>query len=460
VIGETSNSRQTLSRVQITLFVLVAAFAVVTEAVVLRAYVTSGNATSAVEDRSFVTTGLANVQRESLLLHIETNKVLRDPSMDPDRVELRRALLGNQMRLQAAQVIGNKNVSERLAQIEQTLDGYDALLKNRLASVELPTAEEAEQFGASLATLESQVKSLYDDEEQRFFQALSSTLRSNQTLQIFLLALSGLVLVSGGVLGLSLRRTVQALRSEMGERDKVEGHLRDANDQIVRSEKLAAIGQMSGGVAHDLRNPLGAIKNAVYMLKKRLTADGIIDENPKMQKYLEIIDQQIARSNRIITDLMSFARVSAPTLTSTRLDEVIEESLATMDKNENITLSTFVDQNLHPVMADGEQLQRVFLNLANNAQDAMIDGGKLIINAVSVNNHVEISFSDTGSGITDENIQRIFDPLFTTKTKGTGLGLAVCQEIVMRHGGSIEVTRNDGPDGGSTFAVKLPAATE
>ena len=347
----------------------------------------------------------------------------------------------------------------RLNQIAATLDEYDAMMEER-PGVLIPASEaETAEFDAVLAGLEQQVKSLYDDEEQSFFLALSRTLRSNQTLQTFLLALSALVLISGGVLAVSLRRTVGALRDEMSERDRVEGHLREANDQIVRSEKLAAIGQMSGG-AHDLRNPLGAIKNASYMIKKRLTSDGIIDDNPKIQQYLEIIDQQIARSNGIITDLMTFVRVGAPALTPTRLEEVIEESLATMGRNENVSLSTRIDPDLRPVMADGEQLQRVFLNLANNAQEAMPEGGQLTIKAQSVNGHVEISFSDTGSGISDENIKRIFDPLFTTKTKGTGLGLAVCQEIVMRHGGTIEALRNNGPNGGSTFAVKLPASPQ
>ena len=456
-LTQSTYTRRTLSRLQIGLFVAVAILALVTEAVVLRAYFTSGSATSAVEDRSFVTTGLANIQREALLLNLETGRSLRNPNLNQDAVRLRRALLANQIKLQFVKVADNLEATGRLNQIAATLDEYDAMMEERSGVLIPASAAETAEFDAVLAGLEQQVKTLYDDEEQSFFVALSRTLRSNQTLQTFLLALSALVLISGGVVAVSLRRTVGALRDEMSERDRVEGHLREANDQIVRSEKLAAIGQMSGGVAHDLRNPLGAIKNASYMIKKRLTADGMIDDNPKMQQYLEIIDQQIARSNGIITDLMTFVRVGAPALTPTSLEEVIEESMATMDKNENISLSTRIDPDLRPVMADGEQLQRVFLNLANNAQEAMPEGGQLAIKAQSVDGHVEISFSDTGSGISDENIERIFDPLFTTKTKGTGLGLAVCQEIVMRHGGTIEALRNNGPNGGSTFAVKLPA---
>ena len=253
----------------------------------------------------------------------------------------------------------------------------------------------------------------------------------------------------------------------MRERDRAQADLTQANeelvkvqDQVVRSEKLAAIGQMSGGVAHDLRNPLGAIKNAAFMLNKRLVGDGATEANPRLAHYLETIDQQIARSNRIITDLMTFARVSPPTLTPSRVEDILQESLTTMSQQENVRLSKTIADDLRPIMADGEQLQRVFLNLANNAQEAMPDGGELTISAQGVNGHIEIAFTDSGSGISDENLEKVFDPLFTTKTKGTGLGLAVCQEIVMKHGGTLTASRNPEPACGSTFAITLPAAED
>ena len=117
-----------------------------------------------------------------------------------------------------------------------------------------------------------------------------------------------------------------------------------------------------------------------------------------------------------------------------------------------------VANNAQEAMPDGDQLQRVFLNLANNAQEAMPGGGKLTITAENVNSHVEIKFTDTGEGISEENVGKIFDPLFTRKEKGTGLGLAVCQEIVQRHGGTISARPNEEPCGGTIFEVILPAA--
>ena len=136
---------------------------------------------------------------------------------------------------------------------------------------------------------------------------------------------------------------------------------------------------------------------------------------------------------------------------------MLKEFLESWVGTDNVELSQYVDSDLSPVMADGDQLQRFFLTLANNAKEAMPNGGRLTITAKSVNKNVEIEFTDTGEGISDENIERIFDPLFTTKTKGTGLGLAVCQEIIKQHRGTISARRNEDSTCGTVIQVKLPA---
>ena len=230
-----------------------------------------------------------------------------------------------------------------------------------------------------------------------------------------------------------------------------------AQEQLVKSTTLAAIGELTAGIAHDLRNPLGAIKNAAYMLRKGMVSNGVIEADPRFDKYIEIINKQVGRSSDSITELMNFTRLEETNLVETDLGEVLDLALETMIKNDNITILRNIDENVKPVMADGEQLQRVMLNLANNAQDAMPDGGQLAITAKNVNNHVEIIFTDTGEGISEENLGKIFDPLFTTKIKGTGLGLAVCQGIIERHGGTIHARRNVEPSGGVTFEVRIPA---
>ena len=169
-------------------------------------------------------------------------------------------------------------------------------------------------------------------------------------------------------------------------------------------------------------------------------------------------DEQVEKSNKIISDLMTCVKEGVFALSETNVDLVLKETVDIMQKSDNVELVRLPNPELSPVMADGDQLQRVFLNLANNAQEAMPGGGKLTITAENVNSHVEIKFTDTGEGISEENVGKIFDPLFTRKEKGTGLGLAVCQEIVQRHGGTISARPNEEPCGGTIFEVILPAA--
>ena len=232
----------------------------------------------------------------------------------------------------------------------------------------------------------------------------------------------------------------------------------EAHDQLVRTEKLAAIGQLAAGVAHDLRNPLGAIKNAVYYLNGKLHNIEAVLENPRILEFLQIIDEEVEHSNKIIGDLMDFARITTPTFSPADLGEMVQDSLSKIELDEGIYIN-IVDshhEDLLQVQADGQQLHRVFQNLIINAQDAMPDGGVITVSTVETDGFAEVAISDTGDGIKPEIILRIFDPLFTTKTKGTGLGLAVCQQIVSKHGGTIVVESKLGE--GATFKVRLPVS--
>jgi len=255
-----------------------------------------------------------------------------------------------------------------------------------------------------------------------------------------------------------LEETKNGLEYEIVERKQAEAAVRQANlnleelnqtleeanaglvkaqDQLVRSEKLAAIGQLAGSVAHDLRNPLGAISNAVYYLNRKLAGSEAAQTDQRIPQFLQIMEQEVGHSNQIITDLMTFARVNAPSLAPTNLAEVIDNTLSRVAPKADVRIATRLDPDLPAVLADGEQLQRVFMNLANNAQDAMPQGGELTITTQRMDGFAQVIFSDSGIGITQEDLKKVFDPLFTTKSKGTGLGLAVCQEIVSKHGGAI-----------------------
>ena len=246
----------------------------------------------------------------------------------------------------------------------------------------------------------------------------------------------------------------ERVRQRTQELEEANEQLLEAQDQLVRTEKLAAIGQLAGGVAHDLRNPLGAVKNAAYYLKRKLVDSEVAQSNPRIGQFLGIIEEEVEHSNQIISDLMTFARVGTPSLSPTKLGEVIENALASVEVRENVQVVKQFDPDLPGVLADGEQLYRVCMNLAVNAQDAMPDGGELTVSARRTDGFAEVAFSDTGIGISEEDMKKIFEPLFTTKTKGTGLGLAVCQQIVSKHGGTIDVASKQGE--GTTFTVKLP----
>ena len=226
---------------------------------------------------------------------------------------------------------------------------------------------------------------------------------------------------------------------------------------MVRTEKLAAIGQLAGGVAHDLRNPLGAIKNASYYLNRKLGTNEEAKENPRIGQFLRIIEDEVDHSNQIITDLLSFTRLRSLSVSNVNLGEIIENTLSSVELKEQTQIIKEFDVELPEVLADGDQLQRVFANLTLNAQDAMPEGGVLTIVTRREDRFAEVMFKDSGKGIDDEVMKSIFDPLFTTKTKGTGLGLAVCQQVVAKHGGTIQATSQNGD--GATFTIKLPLDT-
>lgn len=213
----------------------------------------------------------------------------------------------------------------------------------------------------------------------------------------------------------------------------------EAHYQLVRTEKLAAIGQLAAGVAHDLRNPLGAIKNAIYYLNGKLLNLEPVIENPRITEFLKIIDDEVEHSNKIIGDLMDFARITTPTFVPADLGTMVQDSLSKIELREGtfINIVNGYHADSLEVQVDGQQLHRVFQNLIINAQDAMLDGGVITVRTTQNDGFAEVAITDTGEGIKPENINKIFDPLFTTKAKGTGLGLAVCQQIVSKHGGDI-----------------------
>jgi signal transduction histidine kinase len=229
--------------------------------------------------------------------------------------------------------------------------------------------------------------------------------------------------------------------------------LRELNEQLIRTEKLAAMGTLSAGVAHEVNNPLASISSLIQMMQSKN------DLNSETQERLKLISTQIGRITQVTRDMMDFARVRPAAKSLVDVNNVIETSLrlASFDKSfQRLHLKKEYAENLPMVFADHDQLQQVFLNLFLNARDAMPVGGKLFVKTSQSNKQIKALIADSGNGIEEKNLKQIFDPFFTTKPagKGTGLGLAVCYGIVTAHGGKIEVAPNG--DGGTKFIVSFP----
>ena len=258
-----------------------------------------------------------------------------------------------------------------------------------------------------------------------------------------------------------LERWGSELEARVEERTK---ELEEAQDRLIRAEKLAAIGQLGASVGHELRNPLGVIKNSVYYLKMKLK-----DADEKVRKHLGIIEREIARSNKIINDLLSFARAKAPDLKEVNINALVKGALSRTPVPENVAVVTELREGLPPLMADPEQIEQVFINMILNAVQAMPNGGRLVIKSEvqsqrtpdpgsRTSDFVAVSFTDNGCGIPEKNMEKLFEPLFTTKAKGIGMGLAISKRIIEAHGGSIEVESEVGV--GTTFTARLPLAGE
>lgn len=239
-----------------------------------------------------------------------------------------------------------------------------------------------------------------------------------------------------------------------------------AYERVKERDRLAALGEMAAGLAHEIRNPLGAIKGAAQLL---ITADGKPSASSSDNvEFLEIIVEEANRLNNVVTRFLDYARSERPGREGAGkvdLNAVVRktESLLRQELPRNVDLRVRLDDQLPQIAGDPESLMQVFLNLGQNALQAMPDGGTLEIlstrrrrSRLGYGQFAEVRFRDTGIGIPRDRIKKLFIPFYTTKQKGTGLGLAISHRIIVQHGGTIEVRSTIGQ--GSTFSVFLPAA--
>ena len=211
-----------------------------------------------------------------------------------------------------------------------------------------------------------------------------------------------------------------------------------------RIQRLSAIGESSARVAHDLRNPLGIIKNAIELIE--ISSNNSTDE--KMKKRIQMIKNATERMSRQITDVLDFVRTRPLQLEKNSLARILDSAIKSSVPN---TVKVSKPQNDVTILCDGKQLEIVFSNILYNAVQVMENSGNIKVKFVDDKNHVKIYIEDSGPGISEENLEHIFDPLFTTKPGGTGLGLVSCKSIVEQHEGKITVTNNP-----TTFEITLP----
>jgi signal transduction histidine kinase len=257
---------------------------------------------------------------------------------------------------------------------------------------------------------------------------------------------------------MALERSKAELEERTRALEKSSTDLRETQDRLIRSEKLAAIGQLAASVAHELRNPLGVIKNSAYYLREHLTQSSLMSKYPNVSEFINIIENEISLSDQIIRDLLDFSLISKPLRKPTNVNTVIDYTLSVTKKPENIKLELDLENDIKDALIDPYQIRQAFINLITNAYQAMDSGGILRIKSWDTSEFVEVDFTDNGYGIKEEDQEKIFDPLFTTKARGIGLGLAVTHRIIERHEGQIELKSELGK--GTTFTVRLPIAKE
>ena len=244
----------------------------------------------------------------------------------------------------------------------------------------------------------------------------------------------------------------KTLEKKVEERTK---ELKEMQAHLIQSEKLASLGKLAASIAHEINNPLGGI-----LMYSHLLLEDIGKESPHSENIKKII-KETTRCKDIVKGLLEFARPKEPEMTLVDINEILEKSLAIMEKQalfQNIKIKKSFSPSLPKVIADGAQLQQVFMNIILNAAEAMDGRGELFIRTDldQEKRNFEIEFTDTGCGISKENLSRIFEPFFTTKPVGerTGLGLAISYGIISRHDGDIEVKSEVGK--GTTFIIRLP----
>ena len=253
-----------------------------------------------------------------------------------------------------------------------------------------------------------------------------------------------------GVLADRERKRRRELQSTADELRKAHAQLESSVDQLRQADRLSAIGQLAASLAHEIRNPLGSIEGAVDICERSLDED-------KRREFLGIIKKEAGRLNSLLTNLLDFARTRTPQMQSVELNSIIKAVVGLVAHNaqqRGIQLRSDVPADLPRVECDAQQIQQALLNVTLNALQATPSGGPVLLSAVKQDEWIFLRVRDEGKGVREADLKRIFDPFYTTKEGGTGLGLAVSYQILLQHRGRILAERN--ADSGMTFTLTWP----
>ena len=270
----------------------------------------------------------------------------------------------------------------------------------------------------------------------------------DQVLEVLVFLLVGLFT---GILMDRQKRNANALRETTRQLNSVYRELQANFEGMKRAERLYALGQLSAGLAHEIRNPLASIEGAAVVVQRENQSE------ERRHEFLEIIQKECRRLNRLVSSFLDFAKPRQPHLTMVDLNVLLDSVIALAAHATHpghVSLQKRVQPGLSTVECDAEQLKQVLLNLTMNAVQATPQGGTILLVAEEKETGLAIDVHDPGPGISSEDLDRIFDPFFTTKEAGTGLGLSVAHQIVTQHGGSLTVCRNSSD--GATFRISLP----
>ena len=243
------------------------------------------------------------------------------------------------------------------------------------------------------------------------------------------------------------RRELQRTTDQLSETHR---QLQSSFQQLRRADRLSAVGQLAASLAHEIRNPLGSIEGAVDIVEKT------VDEE-RRREFLGIIKKETKRLSGLLTNLLDFARPRTPQMRQAHVDAIIRTVIdltAHSALQQGIQLKVHIAPDLPAVECDFEQIIQVVLNITLNAIQASSAGGQISISSDRSENVILLRVSDEGSGIAEAEMDKVFDPFYTTKERGTGLGLSISYQILAQHGGGIAVDRN--PDKGMTFTLTLP----